>query len=334
MPIPLYPLRFQPILKRTLWGGDRIATSKHLDADSGNIGESWEISSVPGDESIVAEGALAGQSLSQVVARYGEKLVGKHCFEQFGPMFPLLAKFIDARRDLSIQVHPNDKLAWERHRSLGKSEMWYVINAQPGAQIISGLSVPVTADEYRKRVEEGTITEILTHHEAKPGDVFYLPAGRIHAIGGGVFLAEIQETSNVTYRIYDYGRLDADGSPRELHTELAEDAIDFRVYDDYRTHYRPDPDGRAHLLATPHFSAALHDLDKPRDYDYAGLDSFAILMGIEGEALLSVACEDEAGKTHVTRHNLSAGETLLLPATACTLHVEPRKRVKLLESYF
>lgn len=331
--VPLYPLRFQPILKRPIWGGKRIVPFKHLTDDSGNVGESWEVSAVPGDESIVAEGALAGLSLSQLVAQYGEKLVGKHNFERFGLMFPLLVKFIDARTDLSIQVHPDDELAWVRHHSLGKSEMWYVIDAQPGAQIVSGLSVPITAEDYRRRVKEGTITDVLMYHEARVGDVYYLPAGRIHAIGGGVFLAEIQETSNVTYRIYDYGRLDRDGNPRELHTEQAENAIDFQVYDDYRTHYRPKCGERVPLLSTSHFSVALHDLDKPQDYDYTRLDSFVIYLCIEGKASLSVSCADGAGGICETQHCLCAGETLLFPATVCDIRIEPQSKVKFLESY-
>lgn len=332
--VPLYPLRFRPILKQCIWGGTRIVSFKHLSVDLPNVGESWEISGVAGHESVVAEGPLEGIQLSQVLAGYGEKLVGKHNFERFGTTFPLLVKFIDANRDLSIQVHPSDELARRRNCSLGKSEMWYVIDAQKDAQIVSGLSAPLTTADYRRRVEEGSITEVLEHHEAHRGDVFYLPAGRIHAIGAGVFLAEIQETSDVTYRIYDYGRLDRDGRPRELHTELAEEAIDYRVFDDYRTYYLPKDNGRVELLATPHFIVALNSWTTPFEVDYGGLDSFVIWLCVEGGASLSVTCSDGATGSIVTEHALRAGESLLIPATATHVHAAPSGgEIKFLESY-
>ena len=332
--IPLYPLRFRPILKQPIWGGKRIISFKHLTTDAETVGESWEISSLPGNESIVAEGPLAGAALGQLVADYGERLVGRESLERYGTTFPLLVKFIDARSDLSIQVHPGDELARRRHGSLGKSEMWYVIEAEPGAQIISGLTAPLTPQDYRKRVEEGSFTDVLKYHDAHPGDVFYLPAGRIHAIGGGVFLAEIQEASDVTYRIFDYNRLDRDGRPRRLHTDWAEEAIDYRAFPDYRTRYRARSNEPVELLATPHFGVTLYDLDRPQDCDYSERDSFVILLCTEGRSRLRVLCRDAAPAAgSLTEHEFCAGDTLLLPATAQSMHIDPQGKVKFLEAY-
>ena len=227
------PLKFEPILKTIVWGGEKIAPYKGIETAQKHIGESWELSGVAGNESVGSEGRLKAKPIAE--------LVGEHACENTGDEFPLLSKFIDALTDLSVQVHPNDELAAVRHNgSKGKTEMWYVVAADKGAHLLAGLTKKITPEEYAAKVADGTITDVLARYDVHPGDVFFLPAGRIHAICGGCFIAEIQQTSNITYRIYDYGRLGLDGKPREVHTELAKDAIDYTVYPDYRTHYSPE----------------------------------------------------------------------------------------------
>lgn len=217
----LYPMTFKPILKKIIWGGSDICPFKGITPVQEGIGESWELSHVEGNYSVVDNGALEGKTLDELIRTYGKQLLGEKVVEQFGSIFPLLIKFIDARDNLSIQVHPDDELAKKRHNSFGKTEMWYVINAAKGAGLYSGFSKQINADEYVKRVEDNTIMDVLQRYEVNPGDVFFLPAGRVHAIGAGCFIAEIQQTSNITYRIYDYDRKGPDGKGRELHTELA-----------------------------------------------------------------------------------------------------------------
>jgi mannose-6-phosphate isomerase len=222
----MYPLKFKPILKSTLWGGERIIPFKQLDCQQEQVGESWEISDVPGDESVVAEGADAGKNLTQLMEEYKGKLVGEENYKRFHGKFPLLIKFIDAKQDLSIQVHPDDELAMKRHQSMGKTEMWYIIDNTGGqAHLYSGLKKQITPQEYADMIENNTICDALDKYDVQPGDVFFLPAGRIHSIGAGCFLAEIQQTSNITYRIYDFNRRDKNGNLRELHTELSKDAL-------------------------------------------------------------------------------------------------------------
>ncbi|HOV71793.1 MAG TPA: class I mannose-6-phosphate isomerase, partial [Dysgonamonadaceae bacterium] len=229
----LYPLKFNPILKPVIWGGSDICKFKHITPLIDGIGESWEISGVKGHISIISNGELAGTSLEELLLKEKSRLVGEKIYEKYGNTFPLLIKFIDARDNLSIQVHPDDELAKKRHNSFGKTEMWYVINASPDAFLYSGFEKGITPDEYVERIKNDTFIETLKKHYVKPGDVFFIPAGRVHAIGAGCFIAEIQQTSDITYRIYDYNRKDADGNPRELHTELAKDAIDYTVYPSY-----------------------------------------------------------------------------------------------------
>ena len=220
--------KFQPILKSTIWGGEKIVPYKHIASDQKQVGESWELSGVKGNESVVAGGPEAGTTLPGLIARHGAALLGKANAARFGQEFPLLIKFIDARQDLSIQVHPNDALAWERHKSKGKTEMWYVVDADKGARLRSGFAKQVTPAQYEASVADNTITDLLAEYEIHPGDLFFLPAGRVHSIGAGAFIAEIQQTSDITYRIYDFNRKDADGNTRELHTELAKGAIDWK----------------------------------------------------------------------------------------------------------
>ncbi len=247
----MYPLKFEPFLRPMIWGGEKIAAYKGVETSVRSIGESWELSGVAGHESIVAEGPCKGVSLPELIDRYGAELVGKSNYERFGNEFPLLVKFIDAREDLSIQVHPDDRLAWERHRMHGKTEMWYVVSETGGASLRIGFDRRVDAETYAAAVADHTICDLLRDHPIAAGDVFFLPAGRVHSIGAGAFIAEIQQTSDLTYRIYDYDRPGPDGKPRELHTELAKEAIDYTVPDDYRTHYERIRNKDTELVACP-----------------------------------------------------------------------------------
>ncbi len=321
----MYPLKFKPILKQTLWGGEKIVPFKHLNSELTGVGESWEISGVEGDESIVANGPEKGLSLTDMVRRYREELVGEENYRRFGNKFPLLIKFIDAKQDLSIQVHPDDTLAKKRHNSFGKTEMWYVINADKGAKLRSGFSEQITPKEYKARVYNNTITNVLQEYEINPGDVFFLPAGRVHSIGAGAFIAEIQQTSDITYRIYDFNRKDAQGKPRELHTEQAKDAINYEVLDDYRTKYEPELDEPVELVACPYFTTTLYDLTENITFDYSELDAFVIFICIEGGCKI---IDDQQYEIE-----LQAGETVLIPAITRELTLEPNGNVKLLETY-
>ena len=280
--------RFEPIRKTLVWGT-----------------EDWVLSGVPGSESVVAEGPDAGKTLTEV----------------YGGEFPLLIKFIDARRDLSIQVHPGDELARVRHGGHGKDEMWYIIGASEGAHLYSGLVKPLTPEEYERRVADGTIIDVLGDYEIAPGDVFFIPSGRIHSICGGCYLAEIQQTSDITYRIYDYNRPGLDGKPRQLHTELAKDAIDYKVYDDYRTHYERAENAPMELLSCEHFTTVLYELTEPLSCPAPG-----------GGRWLTVACASGAGT--VNGAALREGEAILLTPDEKELTLVPGGTgVKLLVSY-
>ena len=321
----MYPLKFKPILKTIVWGGEKIAPYKEIETGQKHIGESWELSGVHGNESVVAEGPLAGRTIADLVKEYKGALIGEHVYENTGDEFPLLIKFIDALTDLSIQVHPNDELAAKRHNgSKGKTEMWYVVDAEPGAHLLAGLTKHITPEEYAAKVADGTITDVLARHEVHPGDVFFLPAGRIHAICGGCFIAEIQQTSDITYRIYDYGRLGLDGKPREVHTELAKDAIDYTVYPDYRTHYEPRQNEEQEVVSCKYFTTSIYDLTLPYAKDLSEIDSFLVVMCLTGSGAIEVDGEE------VPVHQ---GETVLIPAAADDICFVPDGSMKVLTSY-
>lgn len=320
------PFRFAPILKSLIWGGNKIAAYKRTGTELPDIGESWELSGVEGSESVVVGGEYAGYTLPQLIAKLKDRLVGRKVYERFGEEFPLLVKFIDARDDLSIQVHPNDALSKARHGKNGKTEMWYVVDADKGAHLKAGFSQPITPAEYERRVAENTLTEVLCDYSVQPGDVFFLPAGRVHAICAGSFVAEIQQTSDVTYRIYDYGRLGKDGKPRELHTELAKEAIDYTVLPDYRTRYEAQKNTETPLVSCPCFTTSLYDLDRPVEKDLSGVDSFLIVMCLAGRGTL---LDDEGNET-----SLRQGETLLVPAATRRVRFSPDAgTLKLLTSH-
>ena len=315
-------IKFRPILKQVLWGGNKIIPFKQLDADMEQVGESWEVSGVKDNESIVANGQYEGMKLNDLVALLKGDLVGKENYERFGNEFPLLIKFIDASKQLSIQVHPNDEQAKAKGLKRGKTEMWYIMESAPDAALLSGLKRAITPEEYKAMVENDTITDALCEYRVGEGDVFYLPAGRIHSIGAGTFLAEIQETSDVTYRIYDFKRKDKDGNYRQLHTEAAAECIDYNVENDYRTKYEPRKNEGVELAQCTHFTTSVYDLDEPMLLDYSELDSFVVLIALSGECTLS---------TGDAETQLRAGETVLLPATTQTLSVSGT--VKFLETF-
>lgn len=323
----MYPLKFEPILKQTLWGGDKIIPFKHLNETLPNVGESWEVSAVEGSESVVANGVDKGYTLPEMVRKYKEELVGEANYARFGNKFPLLIKFIDAKLDLSIQVHPGDELAKKRHNSFGKNEMWYVIAADKGAKLISGFAEEITPKEYKDRVHNGTFAEVLQTCAIEPGDVFYVPAGRVHGIGAGAFVAEIQQTSDITYRIFDYNRKDKDGKSRELHTSQAMDAINFSdVQDDFRTEYERIQNEPVEMVASPYFTTSVYDMTEEITCDYSELDSFVIFICVEGSCRLTDDNQNEI--------TLRAGETVLLPAAVQEVTIVPEgQRVKLLETY-
>lgn len=321
----LYPFTFKPILKKVIWGGSDICPFKGITPVENGVGESWELSHVEGNYSIVDNGELAGKSLDELIRSYGKELLGEKVIERFGETFPLLIKFIDARDNLSIQVHPDDELAKKRHNSFGKTEMWYVIKAAKDAGLYSGFSQQIDADEYVKRVENNTIMDVLQRYDVNEGDVFFLPAGRVHAIGAGCFIAEIQQTSNITYRIYDYNRKDANGNGRELHTELAKDAIDYTLYPDYRTHYKAHTNATVELANCNYFTTNLLDLDTIMVRDFSDLDSFVVYICMAGRATI----RDNKGN-EISIHQ---GQTVLVPANTDVVTISPAPGAKFMETY-
>jgi len=322
----LYPLKFTPIYKDKIWGGNKIKTI--LNKDFGklpNCGESWELSGVEGNVSVVSNGYLAGNSLDELIEIYMGDFVGDQIFETFGHEFPLLIKFIDANDDLSIQVHPDDEMAAERHQSYGKTEMWYVMQADKGAKLQSGFNQPVDQEKYLEKLNKVELTDILNFEEVTSGDVFFIPAGRVHAIGKGILLAEIQQTSDITYRIYDYDRRDDKGNLRELHTDLALDAIDYTLSPEYKTRYESRPNESVELASCQYFTTNILDVTTVVEKEYNKLDSFVIYICLDGELTI----ETELGSESVQK-----GETILLPACIENVILKPATAsAKLLEVY-
>jgi len=323
----LYPLKFKPIFKEKIWGGEKIR--KVLNKNIGslpNCGESWEISGVPEEVSLVSNGFLKGNSLEELIEVYMGDLVGDKIYEKFGTEFPLLIKFIDAADKLSIQVHPDDELAKERHKAYGKTEMWYVIQADEGSQLITGFKKPLNKAEYVQYFKSGRLEEILNYEEVKTGDTFFIPSGLVHAIGKGILLAEIQQTSDITYRIFDFNRVDEKGNPRELHTDLALDAIDFKPETESRVKYTAVENVSTNLVECKYFTTSILPLSGEIERDFAEKDTFVIYMGIEGSCSLIW----EEGKLDIHK-----GETILVPAVINNFHLESDKDsvARLLEIY-
>lgn len=315
----LYPMLFEPNLHRVVWGGDKITAWKGL-APLDHIGESWEVSVVAGSPSVISNGTWAGYDLTEVIAKMPAQILGKQVASRYDGKMPLLVKFIDARGDLSIQVHPDDAMAQREHGKFGKTEMWYVLDAEPGACLYSGFKKELSAEEYKKQVADGTLVESLARHEVHKGDVFYIPAGRVHAICSGVLLAEVQQSSDVTYRIYDYGRQGLDGKPRELHTELAAKALDYQVQEEYRTDYSQAVGKANRVVESPFFSVRVTEFDGQFHRNLVKYDSFVICMCLHGDCKLKVrSTGDEI--------NLREGYSCLVPAAIADYDIIGKTRV-------
>ena len=323
----LYPMLFEPNLHTVVWGGSQLRPYKGMAPSDEPIGESWEVSAVPTSMSVVSNGLWKGLDLGFVLKEMPESILGKAVNRKYHSQLPLLVKFIDAKKDLSIQVHPNDEMAMREHGKMGKSEMWYVIKAEPGAHLYAGFNQEITPFEYQKRVADGTITEVLADHQVKAGDVFYLPAGRVHAICGGILLAEVQQSSDVTYRIFDYNRPGLDGKPRELHTELAAQALDFHVEQNYRTVYPETANRATQIIDTPYFDVRVMEVSKPFHRDLRKYDSFIITMCIEGNCVIHVrSTGDEV--------LLKAGHSTLIPAAIADFDVLPQQgKTRILDAF-
>lgn len=321
----LYPLKFKTIYKDKIWGGNKIKT--YLGKDFGslpNCGETWEISGVKSDVSVVDGGALNGASLADLLEQYKDELVGKKIYAHFGNIFPLLVKFIDANDWLSVQVHPDDELAKKRHNSFGKTEMWYIIESDPGSTLIAGFNQQIDEKTYVEKLNSGHLMDILNKETADAGDVFFLPAGRVHTIGKGLLLAEIQQTSDITYRIYDFDRVDDKGNKRELHTEEALAALDYKVYPDYKTKYTPQVNEDVHLVSCPYFTTNVMDFTHGTTKDYSNLNSFVIHVCVAGAYTL--VCDGES-------YEVKMGECILLPKVIDHIEIKTTTGFKILESY-
>ena len=318
----LYPLKFRPILKDKIWGGTKLNTLLHKDSQLPDIGESWEISDVEGDTSVVSNGSLENQSLKELLSTYKDELIGKKNYEKFGNKFPLLIKFIDAKEDLSIQLHPNDELAAIRHDSFGKTEMWYVMQADEGANLIVDFNQKMTPELYLEHLDNKTLPEILNFDKVKAGDTYFIEVGRVHAIGAGVLLAEIQQTSDITYRIYDWERKDDFGNERELHTDLAIDAIGFDMDDNFRIDYNKGSNQSNEMVSCPYFTTNYLKIDKEIQKQNVH-DSFVIYICVEGEAEI---------KTKNYSEVIKKGETILIPAVMTSYQISS-KNATLLEVY-
>jgi mannose-6-phosphate isomerase len=322
----LYPLKFKPVFKEKIWGGDKIRSVFGMDyAPLQNCGEAWVLSGYGEDVSIVTNGFLAENQLDELIEVYMGDLVGESVYEKYGTRFPLLIKILNSSDWLSIQVHPGDELAEKRHGEPGKTEMWYVADADPGSELIVGFNKAMDADQYRSHLEGGTLNEIMNHEQVKAGDVYFIPAGRVHAIGPGLLIFEIQQTSDLTYRIYDFDRVDAEGNPRALHTEEALDAIDFTAHEAYRTDYEPALNRTVPLVESEYFNTSLLHFGTPVVKDYSGIDSFVILQCTEGSCLIEFGSGTES---------LSAGEVVLIPAITDRIRLVPLKESRILEIYY
>ncbi|WP_372774183.1 type I phosphomannose isomerase catalytic subunit [Mangrovibacterium sp.] len=320
----LYPLKFKPQYYEKIWGGDKLRTALGKDfGDLPNCGESWELSGVTGNISEISNGFLAGNNLEELIEIYMGDLVGDKVYEKFSVEFPLLIKFIDANDDLSVQVHPNDEMSKKRHQAFGKTEMWYVLQADKGAKLNCGFNQPIDKATYVKKLENKEIMDVLNFVEVDAGDVFFMPAGRVHAIGKGIVVAEIQQTSDVTYRIYDYDRKDANGNERDLHTELALDAIDFTYHDSYKTDYAIEKNKSSEVVKCNYFNTSILEFDTTISKDIYSLDSFVIYICVEGEYEIT---------TDNFKETVAKGETILVPASIHEYQLKPLSpNVKVLE---
>ncbi len=299
-------------MKERLWGGEKLHTLLNKPGNATNTGESWELSGVPGDVSVVAQGTYKGKSLANLIAAYPEELLGPGVLSRFGREFPILIKFIDAQKDLSIQLHPGDELAQKRHNSFGKTEMWYIMEAEPGAELIIGFNRDTNRKAYEQALKTGQLTDLLHYEPVKEGDTFFINSGKIHAIGAGILLAEIQQSSDVTYRVYDFDRKDASGNLRELHTELALDAIDFDKREDFRVHYPSQSNLPNPMVESRYFNTTFWDLRAPETRSYPDANAFHVYLCVGGDARFTLG----GNSIFIQR-----GETVLIPAAARELYI-------------
>lgn len=315
----MHPLRFIPQYQYRLWGGGKLHTQLGKDCPSEGMGESWEISAVDGFGSVIKDGPWEGKSLPEMIDEFPEEILGKKCIARYGNTFPLLIKFIDARLPLSVQVHPNDELANKRHNCNGKNEMWYILDADPNAELILGFTENMDPKRYTKLLTEGRIEDVLHREKVTAGDVVNVPAGLIHAIGGGVLLAEIQQSSDVTYRVYDFNRTDVKtGKKRVLHTNEAIDALDFSAKTTHKIPYKTQDNHPVSLVSSPFFTTQLIQLTGGNACENTTMDSFCVLMGVEGNVVLE--CAQQA-------FSIGLGQCLLLPASLGNYRLQGEGRV-------
>lgn len=317
-----YPIKFAPILVEKIWGGKKLQTYLGKQSSNANVGESWEISEVNGHVSKVTNGHYVGQDLKDLIKNHGAKFLGNYCINEFGYQFPLLIKFLDANTDLSVQVHPDDSMAKKYHNSFGKTEMWYIMQSDSDANIILGLKDEYQNAEILQNINSENVEAIFNRKSVEKGDCFFIPAGEVHAMGAGVLAAEIQQTSDITYRVYDWDRVDSNGQQRELHTDLALEATKYFEKND-RIKYDHIPNETNSLVDCSFFKTNLLEITKPQIKDYQTLDSFVVLMCVEGEAELIISDFTE---------NIKMGETILLPATTAQVYIDS-KNVRLLEIF-
>lgn len=321
----LYPIRFKPIYKKLIWGGEKLKEEYGKTDAPEMTGESWEISNVEDNISVVSNGFLAGNTLEEIIEVYMGDLVGDWIFEKFGTFFPILTKFIHSNDNLSIQVHPGDEYAMEHHGENGKTEMWYILEAEKDAKLIVGFNKNTDREEFLKSLKNGTLVELMNFEPVQKGDVLFMPTGRIHALGPGIVLAEIQQTSDMTYRIYDWDRVEADGKPRELHIDHATNVMDFKVQDNYKTVYTPRLNVAEDLADCPYFTTRYMQFDQPVDKDYNLIDSFVIYMCMEGKVFLNYP----GGEPEL----LQKGDTVLIPAAIKEVSMIPHEKTTLLEIF-
>lgn len=322
MPVD-YPIKFEPILQERIWGGEKLYKLFGKKKQNVPIGESWEISAIPNNISVVTNGSLSGKNLQELLDTYKENFVGEKVYERFGTKFPLLLKFIDAKSDLSVQLHPNNTLAQKRHNSFGKEELWYIQKAEKDSHIMFGFNQELTKEAYLKHLKDKTLSEVIHYQEIHEGDVYHIPPGRVHAIGAGVVLAEIQQSSDITYRLYDWDRKDSNGNARELHTDYALDAIDFHIPNEFRTKYKSEANEYCPIVKSLNFKVNIIDLNTALHLDTKDKDSFRIYMCV-------------AGSGSVDTKNISVpiktGETIFIPAMLKNYMIKPEsKTIRLLQ---
>ncbi len=326
METSLYPLKFEPILKDKIWGGTRLKTMLYKEISPANCcGESWEVSGLVGDESMITNGFLAENNLNELLEIYMTELVGEKNYEKYGLGFPLLIKFIDAQDNLSVQVHPDDELAQRKYGQNGKTEMWHVIASEPGSGLYVGFNKTVSKAQFEEAIANGTVEEVLQFYPVQPGDTFMIPAGTVHAIGKGVLLAEIQQPSDITFRVFDWNRLDDEGNSRELHVQEALEAIDFdHQTDNFKVECQLQLNKTVRLVRSQYFNTSLLEFDQPLNKSFVEIDSFVIYMCLDGQILLAYGDE---------RERLETGEVVLIPAEMEEVQLLPARKSKVLEVY-